>query len=382
MTKTESFLLPLFQELQKQGIPLGMSEYLLALKSIREGIGIEDIDRLERFLKLLWAKSQEDREIFNLKFTELVKPRLYKPIIIASKINEDEPSTDSSNKSITASPSSKNNQVEKSNQIKTETKTKTPTKQQQYNIPARSSRELSSIRNLSKSTYKKNPYNLIPRLPMSQRDMTVSWRHLRRLRREGIAEDLDVQETINDICKTGFFRRPVLQPRRRNQVELVLLIDREGSMSPFNPLMKALQKSIEKGGLLGKISTYYFHDCPEVYFYKKPNLTQTCPIEDVLSEQVRDNSVLIVSDAGAARRTYDGQRLKETKAFIKQLRQYTYLYAWLNPVPQSRWKTTTAENIGEFVPMYPLDRQGLNDIVKILIGHPFPPGVRLDDQDS
>ncbi|NJN11052.1 MAG: hypothetical protein HC815_24945 [Richelia sp. RM1_1_1] len=52
MIETESFLLPLFHELRKQGVPLGISEYLLALKSIREGIGIEDIDRLERFFKI------------------------------------------------------------------------------------------------------------------------------------------------------------------------------------------------------------------------------------------------------------------------------------------------------------------------------------------
>lgn len=374
MSETESFLLPLFQELRKQGIPLGISEYLLALKSIREGIGIEDIDRLERFLKLLWAKSQEDREIFNLKFTELVKPHLDKTI------KKDKPTKDNINKIIQYSFTLKDNQTEK--RTKTNTKTDTSTEQQNFNIPARSSGDLSASRILPKPTYKKVIYNLIPRLPISQRDMTVSWRNLRSLQREGIPEDLDVQGTINDICKFGFFRGPVLQARRRNQVQLVLLIDREGSMSPFNPLMKSLQESIEKGGLLGKISTYYFHNCPEVYLYKKHNFTQPLPIEDVLSEQVRDNSVLIVSDAGAARRTYDGQRLKETKAFIKLLRQHTYLYAWLNPVPRPRWKTTTAEDIGEFVPMYPLDRQGLNDIINILLGHPFPPEVRLDDQDA
>lgn len=362
MIETESFLLPLFQELRKQGVPLGISEYLLALKTIREGIGIEDINRLQRLLKLLWTKSQDEQEIFNSKFTELVKPRLYKPIAISQPTNEE-----------------KYNQFLKDNPIEKPTKT---SMQQELKITARSYSQLSPNRNLPKPTSIQVTYNLIPRLPISQRDMTVSWRHMRRLQREGIPEDLDVKGTINDICKVGFFRRPVLQPRRRNQVKLVLLIDREGSMSPFNPLMKAFLESIEKGGVSGKISAYYFHDCPEVYLYKNPNFTAPLLIEDILLEQARDNSVLIVSDAGAARRTYDGQRLKQTKAFIKQLRQYTYLYAWLNPVPQPRWRTTTAEDIAKFVPMYSLEREGLNDSIKILLGHPFPPGVRLDDQDA
>lgn len=374
MSKPESILLPLFKELQKQGIPLGISEYLLAIKTIREGIGIEDIDRLERFLKLLWAKSQDDREIFSLKFTELVKPRLEKPIKIATQTNEEQedknieksinsPSKIETNR--TTTPSDK------------ETKTIASSNQQQVNFSTRSSNQLPTINKSPKFRSGRN-YNLIPRLFISQREMTVSWRHLRNLKREGVPEDLDIKATIDDICKVGFFRRPVLQPRSRNQIKLILFIDSEGSMSPFNLLVQALQQSIEKGGLLGKVETYYFHDCPEVYLYKKPNFTEPMLIEEVLSEQARNNSVLMVSDGGAARRTYDEQRLKETNQFIKKLSAYTYLYAWLNPVPQSRWRTTTAEDIASFVPMYHLDREGLNDTVKILLGHPFPPGVRLD----
>lgn len=374
MSEPESILLPLFRELQKQGIPLGISEYLLAIETIREGIGIDDIDRLERFLKLLWAKSQGDREIFNLKFTELVKPRLEKPIKItpqANKYKEDK----NINKPINSSSTIETDRPKTSSNR--ETKTTDLSKLQKDNSSSPSSNQLPSIEKSPKFRSNRQ-YNLIPRLPINQREMTISWRHLRSLKREGVPEDLDIKATIDDICKVGFFRRPVLQPRRRNQIKLILFIDSEGSMSPFNLLIQALQQSIAKAGLLGKVDTYYFHDCPEVYFYKKPNFTEPMSIEEVLSEQARNNSVLIVSDGGAARRTYDEQRLRETNQFIKQLSAYTYSYAWLNPVPQSRWRTTTAEDIANFVPMYPLDREGLNDTVKILLGHPFPPGVRLD----
>ena len=89
---------------------------------------------------------------------------------------------------------------------------------------------------------------------------------------------------------------------------------------------------------------------------------------------------MIISDAGAARRTYDSERLRQTELFIRQLRCYTYRYGWLNPVPQSQWKITTAEDIAQFIPMYPLNREGLNDLVKILLGHPFPSGVGLNDE--
>jgi len=48
-------------------------------------------------------------------------------------------------------------------------------------------------------------------------------------------------------------------------------------------------------------------------------------------------------------------------------------------MPKTRWKATTAEDIACMVPMFPLDREGLNDAVNILRGHPFPAGVGIDE---
>jgi hypothetical protein len=48
-------------------------------------------------------------------------------------------------------------------------------------------------------------------------------------------------------------------------------------------------------------------------------------------------------------------------------------------MPQNRWLTTTAEDIANMVPMFPLEREGLEDAVNILRGHPFPAGVGLNE---
>ena len=48
-----------------------------------------------------------------------------------------------------------------------------------------------------------------------------------------------------------------------------------------------------------------------------------------------------------------------------------------SPVPEFQWRMTTAEDIATFIPMYSLNPQGLNDLVKILLGYPFPMGVNL-----
>ena len=373
----ETLLLPLFNRLRQKDIPVGISEYLLAIKMIQCRGAWQDIERLKRLLCLLWVKSLEDQYIFNQLFEELVRPELEKQLLEADKsplpkIDEDStfPPQETENLDINSNPIS---QV--SSKVKKENK---PQPNQPTNsIPLRdfSRKSLSEITPI-KLRFRKN-YNLIPRLPITRREMTGIWRNLRSLQREGAPENLDVQGTINLFCKMGFFSGVVLQPSRKNQVKLVLLIDCEGSMSPFKLLIDTLQESIEKVGLLNQKNIFYFHNVPRGYLFTKPNLTKPLPIEEILSREIGNNSVVIVSDGGAARRTYDSERFHQTKEFIRQLSDKTYLYGWLNPVPEFQWRMTTAEDIATFIPMYSLNPQGLNDLVKILLGYPFPMGVNL-----
>ena len=373
----ETLLLPLFNRLRQKDIPVGISEYLLAIKMIQCRGAWQDIERLKRLLCLLWVKSLEDQYIFNQLFEELVRPELEKQLLEADKsplpkVEEDStsPPQKTENLDINSNPISQvSSKVQKEN--------KPQPNQPTNSIPIRdfSRKSLSEITPI-KLRFRQS-YNLIPRLPITRREMTSIWRNLRLLKREGAPENLDVQGTINLFCKMGFFSGVVLQPSRKNQVKLVLLIDCEGSMSPFKLLIDTLQESIEKVGLLNQKNIFYFHNVPRGYLFTKPNLTKPLPIEEILSREIGNNSVVIVSDGGAARRTYDSERLHQTKEFIRQLSDKTYLYGWLNPVPEFQWRMTTAEDIATFIPMYSLNPQGLNDLVKILLGYPFPMGVNL-----
>src|SRR2546421_12323247 len=76
MDDASGLLLPLFSKLRNADIPLGVDEYLVALKAIRAGWGLEDQDALRTTLRLLWAKSREDQDVFDREFSALVKPRL------------------------------------------------------------------------------------------------------------------------------------------------------------------------------------------------------------------------------------------------------------------------------------------------------------------
>jgi uncharacterized protein with von Willebrand factor type A (vWA) domain len=215
-------------------------------------------------------------------------------------------------------------------------------------------------------------------MPISRREMTTIWRHLRRPRRAGPPIDLDVPGTVAAVCRTGYLLRPVLRPRRRNLARLVILVDRSASMTPFAPLVDALVESIRRGGSLGQTLLYAFHNAPGASLLEPGDPPRYRPLAELLAGEAKGSSVLLVGDAGAARGTLRRSRAARTHDFLRALAAVTYLYAWVNPLPRDRWPGTTAAEVARWVPMFPLDREGLIDSVSILRGLPFPPGVHLD----
>ena len=94
-------------------------------------------------------------------------------------------------------------------------------------------------------------------------------------------------------------------------------------------------------------------------------------MEEVLAGITATTAVLVISDAGAARRQLDIVRLADTIALVKALRTGSAGVAWLNPVPREQWARTTAGQVARHVPMFPFTRQGLYQAVDALRGRPF-----------
>lgn len=364
-TDEEALLLPVFKKMQKWGVPLGLPEYMLAVQTLRSGLGLESEESFRRVCRLLWAKSQEDQEIFDLAFDEFVVPYLQRRATSTDEEHvDDEPELlppDSDLSEDQQSRAEADVAAEQQEEVRAEVRTLPPLKPPVAPYPPR----------------QEKTYTLLPWLPLTEREMAWHWRQLRRVQREGPNSELDIEGTISAICRYGLFRGPVWQSPRRNIATLLLLIDQRGSMMPFAPLINAFIESVKLGGLVARTHVYYFHDCPEDVIYEEATLVTPYSLQEVLTTYATASSVLVVSDAGAARSRFDSLRLEKTGKFIQLLSTHTYLYAWLNPVPPERWRVTTAEEIGLLIPMFYLDHEGLEDAINILRGHPFPPEVRM-----
>jgi WD40 repeat protein/uncharacterized protein with von Willebrand factor type A (vWA) domain len=215
--------------------------------------------------------------------------------------------------------------------------------------------------------------------PVTRRQMKQSWRYLRRFVREGPATELDVETTVKQFARQGLLLTPALMRRRVNRAELLLLVDRDGSMIPFHALSRRLAETSAQGGRLAKAEVYYFHNCPaqvyqdssseaQLYIYQDPSCCEAKKLVDILANYSDSAGVLIFSDAGAARGGWNQERVNQTAKFIQQIKHRVRYIAWLNPMPQTRWNGTTADEIASLVPMFEFSRQGLHQAIAVLRG--------------
>jgi uncharacterized protein with von Willebrand factor type A (vWA) domain len=186
-------------------------------------------------------------------------------------------------------------------------------------------------------------YVMDPQTVVSARTLATLWRRYRRMMRSGPRTELDVDKTIDAICRAGMIEQPVLRAGRINRARLLILADVSPSMAPWRPFLEAVARSLPLSRLQdGRI--LYFANVPRRSLFRSPNLADAEPVERVL-EQFAGAGLLILSDGGAARGYLSRQRVAETKAFVERANQHARAIVWLNPMPRPRWKATSAAAI-------------------------------------
>ena len=374
-------LLDIFNSLrQRHGLPLGVEEYLLVVRSLEAGFGISNREELEQLCCMLWAKSEEENRLIRRLFVEMWKQIESLPVNFASDTQENSPTSLNETPRSTGTsslipdfPIPENYESSPIEIPTTEepsfdeplpdleispTITPEPVQAVQAVRSSRSDREMKRPRYMLQTEY----------FPVTKRQMKQYWRYLRRPVRQGIPTELDVEATVAKIGREGILLQPVMMPPRTNRTDLVLLIDQEGSMVPFHDLSRQLLETAARGGRLRTTNVFYFHDYPDEYLYSHPAMLDAKAVSEILEEIGERAAVLIVSDAGAARGNFDQERVDNTKVWIEELQQSVSYLAWLNPMPSECWGQTTAGKIARFVPMFEMSPQGMNAAISVLRG--------------
>jgi uncharacterized protein with von Willebrand factor type A (vWA) domain len=343
-----------FIRLRQSGFQLGVEELLAAIQALAGGFG-DTPEELAETLKILWCHSPSEQSLFDPIWESIpVNSTPEAP----EKIPHKEPKPEKS-------PKLEDNPQETSlPPLSQETVTEIKSKLELASFPIRA--PFTPVENKDIST-------LQTYYPISRRSMVYNWRYLRRPVSDGPLDVLDVDATIEQATRQGFYLAPIYRRRERNHAHLLLFLDQNGSMTPFHRFTRDLVETAlyESDLQQKKVNVVYFHNVPATSVYKDLYLTEPIALQTVLASCDNQTSILIVSDAGAARGYRELKRIRATISCLFQLKRQTSLIAWLNPMPEERWIGSSAEIIANLVPMYQMDNNGLSNAIDIVRGQPL-----------
>lgn len=376
-------LIDAFQELRRRDFPLGIDEYVLALRALAVGFGEESREDLLLLCRSLWAQSIEESEqvvdVLNAVLPPCVSQEMIEGLERAAR-EADKPGPDrpaGEDDALALQP------------IDTQREQTTGTADEEQSLgdemgyvrpwmgfgPSGPDSEsaLPDMRPAPRTWQLDPRFDFLGTLPVTKRQISQAWRHYRQMSRVGQRIEFDVDATVTQLHRQGVLLEPVLIPRRTNQARLLILEDSGGSMVPFRYVTRNLVRGAQHVGL-ARVDVRYFHDVPRGVVFRDPDQLDPVSVEETAAP-FSNASILLYSDAGAARGGMDDTRVSRTADLFATLRRYTTAIAWLNPVPRRRWAGTTAQAICDLehgvVPMFPLDHPGLTAAIDVLRGRGF-----------
>ena len=212
--------------------------------------------------------------------------------------------------------------------------------------------------------------------PVANRQLQQSWRYLKsRQHGESVLPVIDMVKTIQQISKDGFYTGPLFKKKAENRLSLYIFLDQHGSMAAFESFGKELIDTAMQSKVHSGLASYYFYNIPRQkkqqnnYQLTNKEGSATFSTDKIFRDTDRKQRVvLIYSDAGAARGSYNDERVSDTKAFIRYLNQHCANVAWINPLPKHRWEDSSAIEISSVVPMYEASRSGFDGAMNALKG--------------
>jgi uncharacterized protein len=344
----------LFLQLVSDGYKLGINEYLLGLKALQQGYG-ENEQIFLAMAETLWGHSRSQQA--QIKFTwENLR-------IDQTQLTKENVRTEVKEKEMSRRQSNDSGRVESESKPAIDLAERVLSSQSKLSTIAIRTPTFSSVE-------REDLLSLKSYFPLSRRQMIYGWRFLRRTVADGCKNVLDVAATIQATTDRGYYLEPVYRRRQRNAAKLLLIIDQNGSMMPFHRFTRDLVETAQGESPLatGNVLVFYFFNIPGTYLYSDIYLTNPVLASEVLEQCDRDTSVLIVSDAGAARGYHRQERIQGTTRFLLRLRQRTDLVAWLNPMSQKRWTGSSAAILAYLLPMFQIDQQGFNNAIDVIRG--------------
>jgi len=211
---------------------------------------------------------------------------------------------------------------------------------------------------------------------LGTRNIKVALRRLRKFARQGLEEELDLDDTIRKTAANAGYLDIKLVPQRHNNVKVLLLMDVGGTMDEHITRVEELFSAAKTE--FKHLEFYYFHNCVYDYVWKnnRRRYAEKFPTWDIMRKYNKDYKLIFVGDAtmspyeilqpgGSVE--YDNE--EAGAEWLQRLTQTFPKFAWINPEPQGVWQYRQSIDIVKQLVagrMYPLTLKGLEDAMRLL----------------
>lgn len=218
--------------------------------------------------------------------------------------------------------------------------------------------------------------NLDDQFELGTRNIKIALRRLRKLARQGAADELDIDGTIDYTARDAGLLNIQMRPERRNTIKLLLLFDIGGSMDAHVKTCKELFSACKTE--FKHLEYFYFLN----FIYEsvwKNNMRRTSErtsTQDLLHKYGADCKVIFIGDAAMApyEITQAGGSVEHWNEeagylWMQRFKEKYKKLIWINPYPADTWAYTSSTNIVRDLlddQMYPLTLRGLEEGMRFL----------------
>lgn len=218
--------------------------------------------------------------------------------------------------------------------------------------------------------------NLDDTVELGTRNIKVALKRLRKWARDGAADELDLDGTIQKTAEHGYLDVQT-RPERRNAVRVIMFFDVGGSMDPHIRAVEELFSAARSE--FKHLEYYYFHNCIYEGLWRDNarRWREQISTWDVLRTYGSDYKCIIVGDASMSpyEITHKGGANEHWNkeaghTWLERVREQWPDHIWLNPTPQKYWDYTESIGLVQQVfgadRMVPMTLSGLETGMKVL----------------
>ncbi|MFL6618630.1 MAG: vWA domain-containing protein [Povalibacter sp.] len=218
--------------------------------------------------------------------------------------------------------------------------------------------------------------NLADTVELGTRNIKVALRKLRKFAREGIADQLDLDDTIASTARNAGWLDLKFVPERHNAIKVLLFLDVGGSMDDHVRLCEELFSAAR--GEFKHLEYFYFHNFiyESVWKDNRRRHAEKIPILQLMRTYGQDYKVILVGDATMspyeitqAGGSIEHWNQESGAVWLRRVLNTWPHHVWLNPEPQQRWEYTPSVQVTRELMkdrMFPLTLAGLDQAIKAL----------------